>query len=691
MGQARLLLIASAAAMLAATVGSILTAEWQPNQFPALWAAVFGLLAGVALAHSSFSPLAAHLTSLNYGAFAVAVICGTQPEIAAEGEWRFRIAALAQAVAAWVRNLTDGEPSRYEPIVHLFVLSSLFWLLGYSTAWQMLRHRQVWHGILPVGITLFSNVYYYAGPRSMTAFLGLFLLGAVLALAGSHLANQQEDWSLQAARLPMPLTLWITGSSLLLTIGAGLIGGWFNALAQPLSQQDTLEPLRRAYERVMDRWRQLFAAPPEPASERVDRYTDSLSLGGPRSLPPDPVMDVSAPLGRYYWRATSFDEYDGRVWRNTLDTVTSLPGGNASIPVVAYAERAIVQADFSLYRSSDSLFTPSQPLRATLDTQALFERAEGGLVNLVQLRLPVLAQPGTRYRALGSVSTASQAELRAALGTYPEWVRQRYLQLPSVVPDRVRDLAENITQDAPTAFDKAVAIERWLRRNIEYDDQASAPPLGVEASEYVLFETRRAYCDYYATAMVVMLRTLGIPSRIAVGYSQGRLTVPADDNGRALYHVRVDDAHAWVEVFFPDYGWVEFEPTANQPSLERPEAQPTPTPIPPTPTPEPVATPTPVLQVSPTPAPNPTATPAVTLPQPPAPPPPLAQGIQAVLGALLALTMSTLFLVGMAWVGLNFAEQAGLWRLSPVERAYGILSRYAHWLRVCRAGDTPTE
>jgi hypothetical protein len=83
--------------------------------------------------------------------------------------------------------------------------------------------------------------------------------------------------------------------------------------------------------------------------------------------------------------------------------------------------------------------------------------------------------------------------------------------------------------------------------------------------DYILFDLKQGYCDYYATSMAVMLRSLGIPSRIVSGYAQGRL-----DPNRQAYVVLLQDAHTWVEVFFPNYGWVEFEPTAAQPAIVRP-------------------------------------------------------------------------------------------------------------------------
>ena len=112
-----------------------------------------------------------------------------------------------------------------------------------------------------------------------------------------------------------------------------------------------------------------------------------------------------------------------------------------------------------------------------------------------------------------------------------------------------------------TPYDKATAIEAWLRANVVYDDQTPAPPQDQDGVAYVL-AVKRGYCDYYASAMVVMLRSLGVPARVAVGYAQGQY-----DSVNGVYHVTEKDSHSWVEVFFPKYGWVEFEPTASQPLI----------------------------------------------------------------------------------------------------------------------------
>ena len=120
---------------------------------------------------------------------------------------------------------------------------------------------------------------------------------------------------------------------------------------------------------------------------------------------------------------------------------------------------------------------------------------------------------------------------------------------------------------ATNPFDQAVAITQWLRDHITYDQNIDAPPTNVEPVDYLLFTSRRGYCNYYASAEVILLRSLGIPARLAGGFNQGKC-----DAATGTYHVLEENAHAWPEVFFPNYGWVEFEPTASEAPLVRPES-----------------------------------------------------------------------------------------------------------------------
>jgi hypothetical protein len=145
--------------------------------------------------------------------------------------------------------------------------------------------------------------------------------------------------------------------------------------------------------------------------------------------------------------------------------------------------------------------------------------------------------------------------MRAAGMNYPSWVLNSYLNLPSELPNRVILLSQDITRGIDNPYDKIWAIQSYLLK-MQYSLNINAPPQGADGVDYFLFEQRVGYCQYFASAMVVMLRSIEIPARLVVGYSGGEL-----DEGNGVYIVRERNSHAWAEVYFPQYGWVEFDPT----------------------------------------------------------------------------------------------------------------------------------
>jgi transglutaminase-like putative cysteine protease len=196
--------------------------------------------------------------------------------------------------------------------------------------------------------------------------------------------------------------------------------------------------------------------------------------------------------------------------------------------------------------------------------------------------------PGEKYEVRSAVTNATEEELRAAGTDYPSWVLESYLQVPDSIPMRVHDLAREIVQDQTNAYDAVNAVTQYLRENIEYQDTIPPIPEDREAIDWILFDYQKGFCNYYASTEVILLRSLGIPARMAVGYAQGvrttrfdsgnaNIPIPGEDEERAgavgeLYEVRQSDLHAWPEVYFPGIGWVEFEPTGNQFPIQRVES-----------------------------------------------------------------------------------------------------------------------
>jgi transglutaminase-like putative cysteine protease len=170
-------------------------------------------------------------------------------------------------------------------------------------------------------------------------------------------------------------------------------------------------------------------------------------------------------------------------------------------------------------------------------------------------------RPNSDYRIVGLASTASPDELASASTDYPAWIANRYLQLPEEVTERTRAEAQRIAieSDSTNAFDMVWAIQEYLRTQFTYELNSPSPPDGQDWVDYFLFDHQAGRCEQFASAMVVMVRSVGIPARLVSGY---RYSGETNGRGEAIY--RDNQAHTWVEVFFPEYGWIPFEPTTNQ-------------------------------------------------------------------------------------------------------------------------------
>ena len=168
------------------------------------------------------------------------------------------------------------------------------------------------------------------------------------------------------------------------------------------------------------------------------------------------------------------------------------------------------------------------------------------------------AEPEETYLVTSSVSLAKGEDLRAAGEDYPTWALAKYTQLSPTMPQRVSDLAQRITGDAPTPYDKARAIETYLK-TMTYNLEIDPPPFNADGVDYFLFEQKEGYSEYFGSAMTVLLRTQGIPARLVTGYTVGDRVEDHD-----VFIVADSHSHAWSEVFFPNYGWIPFEPTPGE-------------------------------------------------------------------------------------------------------------------------------
>ena len=166
---------------------------------------------------------------------------------------------------------------------------------------------------------------------------------------------------------------------------------------------------------------------------------------------------------------------------------------------------------------------------------------------------------GDSYQVTSAISLAEPEHLLKATTNYPAWVSERYLQLPPNLPHRVRDLAIKITAGMDTPYEKAKVLEDYLKNNYQYNLRINPPAFNADGVDHFLFTLGEGYSEYFGSTMAVMLRAVGVPARLAVGYTTGDQV-----EDQQIFVVTDSHNHAWLEVYFPQYGWIPFEPTPGK-------------------------------------------------------------------------------------------------------------------------------
>ena len=274
--------------------------------------------------------------------------------------------------------------------------------------------------------------------------------------------------------------------------------------------------------------------------------------------------DAQGQNGRH-WRGVSLANFDGRNWSNWPAQRYFLQreaGGTFTVPLFTQgASPAPGAVQGGLRRSSHYIHyrVVMEPIGTNIFFLAPWARqvsgeyrvlqvdAGGAVSNLDSLRAISV------YEADSDVSTPSSDQLRAKTDFFPRFALS-YLQLPKL-DARIPQLAAEIAGPASNNYDKAVAVERYLKTHYGYTLQLPRSPVADPLSNF-LFERKQGHCEYFASSMAVMLRTLRIPARVVNGFRSSEFN---DLTGN--YVVRAKDAHAWVEAYFPGYGWITFDPT----------------------------------------------------------------------------------------------------------------------------------
>lgn len=298
---------------------------------------------------------------------------------------------------------------------------------------------------------------------------------------------------------------------------------------------------------------------------------DSLEMTSRPRLSDKVVMRVRSPIVSF-WRAEAFDTWDGSTWTRSYGRAGNiLVGGRATPTPDDLAARSGVEStqEFNL-EAGFATVLPAAPSPVHIEAAVdVAQRVDGTLVSPYQ---PV--GRGTRYTVTSRQMPVHPDRLRDAPravdaardDAVAAAVVAQYAQQP-IITDRVADVAARVTAGADSDFERILALEEWMGANTTYSLDAPLSPGGVDVVDHFLFDSKEGWCEQIASSLVVMARSVGVPARLVTGYAPGEW-----DSTGGRFVVRERDAHAWTEVWFPDSGWVPFDPTASVPLAGTDEA-----------------------------------------------------------------------------------------------------------------------
>ena len=257
---------------------------------------------------------------------------------------------------------------------------------------------------------------------------------------------------------------------------------------------------------------------------------------------------------RDYWRLTSLDRFDGRIWSSNGSYGKA--DGSLDEGVEVDTEQLTFEQSFQIEALSQ-IWLPAayEPRAVSAPTPVRYDEVSGTLI----VDTDVATSDDMTYRVTSALPEFAPEQLAAASPQIPSDIADTYLDLPDDFPDSVRALAQQVTAGASSAYEAARMLQDWFRSEFTYDLDVGAGH-DERAMERFLLEVRRGYCEQFAGSFAAMARSLGIPARVAVGFTPGT----ADPTDPTLYRVRGENAHAWPEVFLGQYGWVKFEPTPGR-------------------------------------------------------------------------------------------------------------------------------
>ena len=550
------------------TVGQRLSVtNWTWGLGTAIVLALIGVVLGLAIGFSEFKSRVVFWFTFGYSVPIVVLVLGWL--LYREISWLERVADLSDRLAYSLGVFFKNQPVQ-DTLLFIIFMALVFWIVGLMAGYALTRYGNLIGAVMPAGVVLVIIQLYDPGNKSSESLLGTYFFLCLLLLGRLAYVQRRSYWKEQHVSL---LTESKTELNIILAVVAlaSVVLVWLapTSLKSFSEIKTEWENLTSPLQDVQRNLGHAVAGLKAGANVRtIEYFGDALPLGHQAATGDTVYLRIRTPIvpdaGRYYWRVRSYNIFLDDQWfaenvSNTSFTPDQQPLSLAD-PEGQTAEFAFTVLSTNL----TTLVTPAHPVWVSYPSELYFLSILPGKVDPIQFRSDQPVLPGEQYYVRANVEDPTVVQLRDAGETYPGWVTRYYLQLPENLSPEIVALAQRITARAKTPYEMAIAITSYLRNNMTYSTTVEDPPAGQDPLDWFLFDSKSGFCNYFATAEVILLRSVGIPARMVVGFAEGELDPPDH------YVVRQLDSHAWPEVFFPGIGWVEFEPTTSQAVLARP-------------------------------------------------------------------------------------------------------------------------
>ncbi len=475
--------------------------------------------------------------------------------------------SLAGHFTGFLSNLWEslvGSTPNEGTIYFAVFLIVIIWFLGYYTTWRYLKNRSVWPAIFIGFAAILINLNYLN--KNSYGYFYFYIFAAILLLGYVYYLKLKRNY--MASHLKLPLRIMFSIMAIVMVFSGVFAGiGWVTPEIQANQLQTLTDSKINPGETLNDLKVNVFAA--VHAKGTIIRNTEQSQLlfSSPPNLSEDIQFMVLTPSAPAYWRARRYDVYNSWGWSISQYEDTLIDAGKLQTETVTPADQSQLTYTVINEIKTDVILTAGQYLGVSVpslmrtfseNTQSSSPAKDPALTPddvMVSVSTLHIFKPDERYTVIADLDSPTPSQLAKAGLKYPIEITNRYLQLPASLPQSVKRTAVNIMRRATTPYAKVIAVRDYLSQ-LKYKVEGTFPPNGSDAVENFLSVQKTGNCTNFATAAAVLLRAGGVPARLCTGYLPHFV-----DKETGAFVIQAKDYHAWVEAYFPGYGWVEFEMT----------------------------------------------------------------------------------------------------------------------------------